>query len=234
MHKKLFSDFKSLASRLSYSDALNVIINSVLHPACIRAHQDFKIPDPIGFYKLTVKECEILKSILIEIGELMERGHEPLGDLFMEFVSKGNNGQYFTPMDICRFMQLLVFGDSQGENPKSENVHDPACGSGRMLLAAAVTNKSLHCYGTDVDDQCCRMAAANMILHNLIADITCGNELTLTYSHGYLIRREPIFKIPTLHIVKYVKDETAKSQPEKMILSTPKNEHDKLIQGSLF
>lgn len=234
MHKQLFSDFKSLAYRLSYSDALNVIVNSILHPACIKAHENYKIEDPVQQYKLSERECEKLKMILIEIGELMEQGQEPLGDLFMEFISKGKNGQYFTPMDICRFMQQLVFGELEKENTTPKNVNDPACGSGRMLLAAAVPNKNLHCYGTDIDDQCCRMAAANMILHNLIADIACGNELTMKFSHGYLIRRSLIFNFPTLQIVKYIEDEKAKPQPEKLTLPNPKSDNDKFIQGSLF
>lgn len=234
MHKKLFPDFKNLASRLSYSDALNVVINSILYPTCIKAHEDFKIPNPVTFFKLTEKECELLKSILIEIGELMEQDQEPLGDLFMEFVSMGKNGQYFTPMHICRLMQQLVFGNTESDDSKPQNIHDPACGSGRMLLAAAVPNKSLHCYGTDIDDQCCRMAAANMILHNLVADIMCGNELTMKFSHGYIIRRMHLIDLPTLHIVKYVKNEKVKTNTENLTLPNPKNENDKLVQGLLF
>lgn len=234
MHKKLFSDFQKLAFRLSYSDALNVIVNSILLPVCIGAHEDYKIDDTIALHSLNDKERIILKEILSEIGNLMEHGHEPLGDLFMEYVSKGKNGQYFTPMDICNFMQQLVFGDIIRENSKPKNVSDPACGSGRMLLAAAVPNKNLHCYGTDIDDQCCRMAAANMILHNLIADIACGNELSLKFSHGYIIRRTPGINFPTLQIVKYVADETVKPQPQNMILPNPKSENEKWTQGSLF
>jgi len=236
MHKqkKLFAEFKTFSSWLSYSDTLNLIINSILHPACIKAHEDYKIPDPVQHYKLTDKDCEKLKIILIEIGELMEHGLEPLGDLFMEFVSKGRNGQYFTPMNVCEFMQQLICDDKKKDSSKSEKISDPACGSGRMLLAAAIPNKNLHCYGTDIDDMCCRMAAANMILHNLIADIACGNELTMKFSHGYLIRRAPLFNFPTLRIVKYVPEYNGEGHIDKLILPNPNNENDKLIQGTLF
>jgi len=207
MHKKLFADFTKFSSRLSNSNALHALVNSILHPACIKAHEEFKILDPINQYKLSNRECDLLKIILVEIGELMERGHEPLGDLFMEFVSNGQNGQYFTPMNICSLMQQLVSTNEENKTQKSQNVHDPACGSGRMLLAAAVEDKSIHCFGTDIDELCCKMAAANMILHNLIADIVCGNELSKHYSHGYLIRRAPYFNFPILQIIKYIADD---------------------------
>jgi len=233
MHKQLFADFTRFSYRLSCTDAFDAIVNSILYPVCIRAHEDFTIKEPVTAYSLTENECRQLQSILKQIGDLMEKGEEPLGDLFMEFVSKGHNGQYFTPMHICNFMNQLLNADDKTSD-EAPRVHDPACGSGRMLLAAAVEHKSIHCYGTDIDDRCCRMAAANMILHNLVADITCGDELSMRFSHGYLVRRSLVFNFPTLQIVKYVAAEKTAPQPEKLILPDPKSRQEKWTQSSLF
>lgn len=230
--------FTKLARRLNYVEAMNLILDSILYPVCVQAHDDYKIADPVTRFNLNDGEVSILKEFLVCIGQVAEAGEDPFGDLFMEFISGGRHGQYFTPMHLCIFMTRLTGIEHEGETDK--RVSDPACGSGRMFLAtAAVSGKCIHFFGTDIDDMCCRMAAANMILHNLVADISCGNELTMQFSHVYIVRRVPFFNFPTLRILKYVPAEEAQpkvEEPEakKSTLPEPKTEQEKYVQGTLF
>ncbi|XHR94294.1 N-6 DNA methylase [Mucilaginibacter sp. UC70_90] len=197
--------FRQLSYQLSERRAFDLILDSLLYPVCIQAHEDYSISNPVENYKISASEITILKQVLIRIGDIAETGHDPLGDLFMEFISGGHNGQYFTPMELCKFIAAISIGLRESED--NARMHDPACGSGRMFLAAAQSDKKLHFFGTDIDMICCRMAAANMILHNLVADISCGDTLTMRYSHVYMIRRSPFNNFPVLRILKYVRTE---------------------------
>lgn len=95
-----------------------------------------------------------------------------LGDLFMEFVSHGRNGQFFTPPDVCQMITELAMAEQPEQR---ETVTDPACGSGRMILAAAKRNRHLRCYGADSDLVCCKMAALNMIVNTVAGEVAHMN-----------------------------------------------------------
>ena len=58
-------------------------------------------------------------------------------------------------------------------------VCDPACGSGRMLLAVAEINPHWEFYGQDVDLRCVRLTALNLAFRNLYGYVTWGNSLGL-------------------------------------------------------
>jgi hypothetical protein len=97
-----------------------------------------------------------------------------LGDVFCGGVSFGENGQFFTPDCICQMMaQMQISPDDTGKR-----ILDPACGSGRTLLAAADINPNNEFYGVDVDIRCVRMTAINLALRNLYGWVTWGNTLT--------------------------------------------------------
>ncbi len=58
-------------------------------------------------------------------------------------------------------------------------VCDPACGSGRMLLAVAEINPHWEFHGQDVDLRCVRLTALNLAFRNLYGYVTWGNSLGL-------------------------------------------------------
>jgi hypothetical protein len=113
-----------------------------------------------------------------------------------------------TPMPICELMARLTIGESMtasAEEPPSDaavaatvntttpapdvdadvperqrrRVHDPCCGSGRMLLAAAQINRHWEFVGQDVDLRCVRMCALNLAFRNLYGYVIHGNTLAL-------------------------------------------------------
>jgi len=140
-----------------------------------------------------------------------------VGDLFEGAVSYGEHQQYMTPMPVCQMMARLTLGDppetagveptadcqkpqDPADNPfaptaadamasPKKRVHDPCCGSGRMLLAAAQINRHWEFVGQDVDLRCVRMTALNLAFRNLYGYVIWGNTLAmeqkLVYRTGF-------------------------------------------------
>ncbi|MET3979004.1 23S rRNA G2445 N2-methylase RlmL [Mucilaginibacter sp. UYP25] len=100
----------------------------------------------------------------------------------MQAISNGHNGQYFTPTPICDMMSAMSIGDN---SRPGQTICDPACGSGRMLLAAAKINRHIHFYGADLDITCCKMAIVNIMLNSLTGEIAHINTLSNEFYRGY-------------------------------------------------
>lgn len=77
---------------------------------------------------------------------------------------------------------------SLGDKPEpGQTVCDCACGSGRMLLAAAKINRHVKLYGADLDNTCCKMALLNMLLNSLTGEIAHMNSLSNDFYTGYKV-----------------------------------------------
>jgi type I restriction-modification system DNA methylase subunit len=125
-----------------------------------------------------------LVTLVTLIGELSGDFNDPIGELYMQAISNGHNGQYFTPTPICDMLAIM----SLGNNPEpGETVSDCACGSGRMLLAAAKINRYLQLYGADLDNTCCKMALLNMLFNSLTGEIAHMNSLSNDFYTGYKV-----------------------------------------------
>jgi len=122
-------------------------------------------------------------ALFEEIGILSEGFNDPLGELFMLRVSRGKQGQFFTPTPVCDLMTALTLGSVQ----TGQSVLDPACGSGRMLLSAAKQNRHIRCYGADVDAICVKMAVMNMLLQSLSGEIAHMDSLSNSFYSCYRI-----------------------------------------------
>ncbi|HVX27537.1 MAG TPA: N-6 DNA methylase [Parafilimonas sp.] len=133
------------------------------------------------------KEKEAIAGLLEEIGNLSEGFNDPLGELYMQRISRGKQGQFFTPIHICDFMAAITFGDLQA----GQSVLDPACGSGRMLLSAAKQNRKVQLYGADIDGTCAKMAVMNMLLHSLTGEIAHMDSLSNRFYSCYRIGTIP-------------------------------------------
>lgn len=96
-------------------------------------------------------------KVLVEVVQLFERyrivytkKHQFLGDLFEQLLNKGfkqNEGQFFTPMPITRFMwdslpmQKIAGSETESKYPK---VADYACGAGHFLTEAVEAINAFH------------------------------------------------------------------------------------------
>jgi len=132
---------------------------------------------------LSWPDKELTTNFLTEMADQQPEGFkDPLGEFYMMHVSHGHLGQYFTPEPIADFMAQV----SLGENPQpGQTILDPACGSGRALLAAARINRHLHFYGADLDITCCKMALVNMLFNSLTGEIAHMNSLSNEFYRGY-------------------------------------------------
>ncbi len=130
---------------------------------------------------------------------------DALGDLFMDLVSHGHNGQFFTPQPICDMMSIMTIAPDQLEDGKS--VLDCACGSGRMLLAAAKRNRNLKFYGSDLDLTCVKMTLINMVLNTMVGEVAHMDALTLQHFKTYSVRK--VYDPGTNHYLPYYYESNA-------------------------
>lgn len=91
--------------------------------------------------------------------------------------SKAANGAFYTPYSVCRLMALI------NEPRPGEKVCDPACGSGRMLLATLEACRERHggtpvLYGVDIDHQAVRACRLNLILAGAYASVEPADSIT--------------------------------------------------------
>ncbi len=193
------------------------------------------------------RDIDKLAALLGKLVRLMEETREDiLGDIFQGAITRGHGGQFFTPNAICELMAKLTSADDAREGAETpegsieagatessimKTVADPACGSGRILLAAAKENRNRYFVGQDIDHRCVKITAINLALWNLYGKVIWGNSLTLeckrVYHTGFNGRgairvEEPLAATEPL----------APSVPVTSPL--PIKEDEKLQQGSLF
>lgn len=134
------------------------------------------------------------------------------GDFFMEYISHGNNGQFFTPEPICEMMARIA-----GNIEAGQSVYDCACGSGRILLAAAKINRWAVFFGTDVDKNCCMMTLLNLCLNGLKGEVAWMNSLSNDFYGAWRIEIHPLHLVP--YIREIAKDECyqvlRRTEPER-------------------
>ncbi len=106
-------------------------------------------------------------------------------------------------------------------------VCDPACGSGRMLLAVAEIHPHWEFYGQDVDLRCVRLTALNLAFRNLYGYVTWGNSLglekKLIYRTGFnlqgFIREVKLEECPAP--VRQATEESRLTHPSRVSESSP-------------
>lgn len=122
------------------------------------------------------------------IGAMDEKDEDLLGDLYQGAITYGEDGQYFTPDGISRLMaQMSVDPDARPTREKSIYIHDPCCGTGRMLLEASKINPHAELVGQDIDARCAKITAINLGLRSRYGWVICGNSLSGETRFAYRI-----------------------------------------------
>ncbi|MGE0290067.1 MAG: N-6 DNA methylase [Bradyrhizobium sp.] len=110
-----------------------------------------------------------------------------LGRVYEEqAVANAYAGQFFTPESVVELMAAMTLPE---DLPDDSVVADPACGSGRMLVAGIRRNRFATFVGTDTDLTCVHMTALNCLVRNANTWIIHGNSLSLDAWGGYHVRR---------------------------------------------
>jgi len=115
-----------------------------------------------------------------------------LGQYFTEHITRGQNGQFFTPEHICELMILM----NGLENETGKRVLDPACGSGRMLLKSAKHSPNNYFFGADISATCAKMATINFFLNGLRGEVAWMNSLSMEWFGGWHINMNGIGILP--------------------------------------
>lgn len=108
-------------------------------------------------------------------------------------ITKGQNGQYFTPDPVCQMMVKMQFMDDQSEG---QRVLDPACGSGRMLLNAAKLHPKNHFFGGDNTNTCAKMATLNFFLNGLKGEVAWMDCLSMEWFGGWQVNTNGLGILP--------------------------------------
>ena len=114
-----------------------------------------------------------------------------LGELYMKMeISSKNLGQFFTPYSVSKVCALLSMDKKKIERQRYITVHEPASGSGGMVVALADAMHSegynpqqqllAHC--VDVDQTAAMMCYVQLTLFGIPARVTIGNTLTMQFS----------------------------------------------------
>jgi tRNA G37 N-methylase Trm5 len=183
------TNFKQLLTafeRFAYEQSLHTSFTEMLDWTLLPFKQHTTVEEQSAALKIyrTHSKVNQLVPLITLIGELSEGFADPLGELFMQAISSGHNGQFFSPMPICEMISTMSIGETLEDN---KTVCDPACGSGRMLLAAAKLNRHALLYGADLDITCCKMALLNMLLNSLQGEIAHMNTLSNEFYTGYKV-----------------------------------------------
>ncbi|MGE0635809.1 MAG: N-6 DNA methylase [Bacteroidia bacterium] len=184
-----------------FDDFLNICIATLTrNPATGLSYYEDEYMSVIEPYKAngTLKYFPQLFAELIlfmEENKDNSQGNDLLGTFFEQELSRGANGQFFTPFHVCLMMAQIT----KDREVKPVNVLDSCCGSGRMLLALAKDSKFTHGYfGMDIDARCVKITALNLFLNGLRGEVMCGDALAVDdFKVGYKVSFSPlgIFKI---------------------------------------
>lgn len=184
--------FRKLFDTLSYAQDYATTFSSFLDfalwrlaPYCSEQMKD-EITRLNKMYKDTMAPviCEMFDCWSIACDNDGDGFYDALGELFMECVSFGRNGQFFTPQPICNMIAEMTYGQDLKEG---KTVSDPACGSGRMLLGMAKLQRKLKFFGADNDITCVKMAALNMMVNSMNGEIAWMDTLRFEHYKSYHI-----------------------------------------------
>lgn len=183
-------------------------------------------PEPNPYWKYTKEQNAEFHAMMLEYLRVMDEQlqkrewYDAWGDLFMELTPRGGyRGQFFTPADICDLMAECSIIDKEpvankycGAFGMRATVGDPTSGSARNLLAANAKFlrngwRKPYLIAEDIDLDCCRMSAVNMMMHGCFGEVICHNTLTdpkgiLT---GYIVN-EGLYPFPGMPTVRPTKE----------------------------
>ncbi len=156
----------------------------------------FNNPDELGSGKELVDKVSGLIAIFqnpaIDFRSNRASGDDIIGDAYEYFMMKfaqesgKSKGQFYTPSEVSRIIARLIgIGDIKQETGKKWTLHDPAAGSGSLLIRAAdeaPTDENgdsiVTIFGQEKYPDTAGLAKMNFILHNKgTGEIKSGNTL---------------------------------------------------------
>lgn len=160
----------------------------------------FNNPDELGKGKELVDKVSGLIAIFqnpaIDFKKNRASGDDIIGDAYEYFMMKfaqesgKSKGQFYTPSEVSRVIARLIgIGDIKNTPDKKWTLHDPAAGSGSLLIRAADEapvdsngDSIVTIYGQEKYPDTAGLAKMNFILHNKgTGEIHSDNTLAMPY-----------------------------------------------------
>lgn len=199
-----FSSFEKIAFKLAYRHSLPNVFNDFLDMVICALSGGRMEPEYQSLIeRYDIEETNLFSELFSKLVILMDdegAGYsDVLGEFFMIHITRGLNGQYFTPQPVTDMMAMI----SGGHQANNKTVCDPACGSGRTLLSAAkVMGKDNLFYAADLDKTCVKMAAINFCLNGLCGQLAHMNTLSYElYSCYEVFYDSSRLFVPTIHLI---------------------------------
>ena len=184
---KIFTRFNyRYDTRIVFDDFLTLTLCAFSqNPATGKSYDEDLYLQTIGKYKDDALRFEFPKLLACLTNEMTDRldsnsGNDMLGEFYEQNLIRKNSGQFFTPWHICSFMARMPADSLEEKEPgRPLRILDPACGSGRMLLASNCVHGPGHgYYGIDIDEVCVKMTALNLFLNGMFrSGVLCANAL---------------------------------------------------------
>lgn len=174
---------------------------------------------PLESWKYKKEQTTVFWEMLREWIKVMEKQlicnewYDAFGDLYMTCVAskmkQQGTGQFFTPDGLCDMMADI----NTGKKLTGKLVGDPACGSGRTLLAWHVKNIGNYLCAEDIDRTCCMMTVCNFIIHGCVGEVIWHNSLDPgSFYSGWKVNerlnKSPFSPIPLITVREIIKEES--------------------------
>jgi len=195
--EKLITDF-SYKNGFNARDVFDDLLVYIIHGFS-------PIAPPLRSWRYKKEQTKVFWDMLSEWILIMDKQlklkkwYDPFGDIYMALTSRiyqQNTGQFFTPVSICDMMVMMIGKD----NITGERINDPACGSGRFLLAYHVNYPGNYLVGEDKAYTCCLMSVVNFLIHGCVGEVIWHNSLLPgSFSGGWKINETlNLAGIPTI------------------------------------
>ncbi len=182
------------ASRV-FDDLLTMVICSH-HTTNIKSRLQEKDEANEAFYMSTIEkyrpeELDLFAQACaaIQLNVLDNPYSDILGEYFMQNITRGQNGQYFTPEPVCDMMAVITGGEAA---ETGNRVLDPASGSGRMLLSYAKQSPDNYFFAADLSQICAKMSVVNFLFNGLRGEVACMNSLSYEFFQAWHVNMDGI------------------------------------------
>ena len=181
-------NFTATFNRIAHTKSEDTVFNDFLDMVICALSLGHYEEEYLSIVKRYKKEevnlfCELLAEMLIIMDDNGAGLRDCLGEFFQSHISRGKNGQFFTPEHVCDMMAAMLIN----KEDTNKTILDPCCGSGRILLSAAKVSRRNYFYAADIDNRCVKMTAINLCLNALPGEVAHMNTLSLEHWGGYTI-----------------------------------------------
>ena len=206
--EKLLREFaytNGLDIRTVFDDMLTYIIHGLSPGAPPLTRWRYKNEQNKAFYQMYAEWIHIMDRMINRKG-----WYDVFGEIYMSSVVSSSHashtGQFFTPDNICDLMLALTMTK---ECVQGKLIGDPACGSGRTLLAFQAKYQGKYLIGEDIDQTCCKMTVCNFFIHGCVGEVIWHDSLDPgSYFGGWKVN-EYLYPYGQLGIRTIEKEESA-------------------------